>query len=123
MTVSVASPFEDDGPYWVWQVIRIISRLCDAIEKHDSPELLVPILEKALMSLASPGTFDRESYSTDEAAQLLDRSRYTIREACRLGRIKATRAKDRRGGVGEWRISRDEIRRLLDHGFPPAAAR
>jgi excisionase family DNA binding protein len=123
MSVRVGSPSEDDWQYWLRRIVESISRLSDAIERYESPEMLTQILQKAFMSLASHGTFDRESYSTDEAAQLLDRSRYTIREACRLGRIKATRAKDRRGGVGEWRIAREEIRRILDDGLPPAVAR
>ena len=41
----------------------------------------------------------RLSYTVEEAAALLKKRPYTVREWCRLGRIDATKRTERRGGA------------------------
>jgi hypothetical protein len=61
----------------------------------------------------------RDFYTTTEAAQLLGKATWTVREYCRLGRIKAIRAASGRGDHGEWRVPASEIKRVRDEGLLP----
>jgi excisionase family DNA binding protein len=61
----------------------------------------------------------KESYTTAEAAELLYKRPYTVREWCRHGRINATKAMCGRGGEEEWRISREELNRIRNEGLLP----
>ena len=57
-----------------------------------------------------------------EVARLLGKAEYTIREHCRLGRIRAKK-KSGRGKGGEWLVSHEELTRLRNEGplpFPPS---
>lgn len=65
----------------------------------------------------------KESYTTIEAAALLGKRPYTVREWCRLGRIRATKAMCGRGGEVEWRISHDELERFRNEGLLPLPSR
>ena len=60
---------------------------------------------------------DREAYSTKEAAELLDRKPFTVREWCRLGRVNAFKIESGRGQDDEWRISHEEIIRIRNEGL------
>jgi hypothetical protein len=61
----------------------------------------------------------KEFYSTDEVAAILQKSRFTIREWCRLGRINATKRLSGRGLSRDWTISRVELLRLDREGLLP----
>lgn len=61
----------------------------------------------------------KESYTTIEAAALLGKRPYTVREWCRLGRIHATKAMCGRGGDVEWRIAHEELERFRNEGLLP----
>lgn len=61
----------------------------------------------------------RESYNVDEAAKLLGKRPYTVREWCRDGRINASKRSERRGGAELWSISAAEIARYKDEGLLP----
>ena len=61
----------------------------------------------------------RESYSVEEAAKLLGRGAYTVREWCRHGRINATKRAEQRGGAALWSISAAELVRIKDEGLLP----
>jgi excisionase family DNA binding protein len=77
-------------------------------------ELRTMLIE--IRGLISSPTVPRESYSVEEAAALLGRGTYTVREWCRNGRINATKRAEKRGGAALWSISADEIRRFRDEG-------
>ena len=62
-------------------------------------------------------------YSTAEAAVLLDKRCYTVREWCRLQRIHATERPTGRGDSLEWEISHEEIQRIREHGLLPIPER
>ncbi len=61
----------------------------------------------------------KESYTTAEAAAVLGKRPYTVREWCRHGRVNATKALCGRGGEDEWRISREELERIRNDGLLP----
>ena len=64
----------------------------------------------------------KEWYTVDEAAKLTKLRPYTIRQACNLGRIQDDwRKKDSR--TGKWRIHRDAITWIRNHGLPPVSQR
>lgn len=65
----------------------------------------------------------KESYTTTEAAALLGKRPYTVREWCRLGRIHAVKAMCGRGGEVEWRISHEELERFRNEGLLPLPKR
>ena len=61
----------------------------------------------------------KEWYSTGEVAQLLGKAEFTVREWCRLGRIRAEKRKAGRGAASEWMISHDELSRVRNEGLLP----
>jgi hypothetical protein len=63
---------------------------------------------------------NREWYTTEEVAKILDRDPYTVREWARLGRIKAEERVGGRGRAKEWVISHEELTRYRNHGLLPS---
>lgn len=63
---------------------------------------------------------DREWFTPAEIALELGKAEFTVREWCRNGRVQACKTGER-GGVGEWRIHRDEIARYRNEGLLPTS--
>ncbi len=61
----------------------------------------------------------REYYSVEEAAELLGKAAFTVREWCRLERINARKRPSGRGRSLEWMIPAKEIQRIVDQGLLP----
>lgn len=57
------------------------------------------------------------SYSTEQFARLVGRADYTVREWCRLGRIRADKRSCGRGASLEWSIPHAELERYRNHGL------
>ncbi len=76
-------------------------------------------IEQSLEALAKTSVQQvvKAYYSTKEAAELLGKRPYTVREWCRLGRINAEKAEFGRGLDEEWRISHEEIERIRNQGL------
>ena len=77
-------------------------------------------IEAALQSLVREKTI-KEWYSTGEVAALLGKSDYTVREWCRLGRVRASKKAHARGAHPEWLIAHTELQRLRNEGLLPPA--
>ena len=60
---------------------------------------------------------EKEYYSTQEVARLLGKKPYTVREWCRLGRIRGEKANFGRGLDNEWRVSHEELERIRNEGL------
>lgn len=61
----------------------------------------------------------QEYYSTADAARILNRSKFTVREWCRLGRVYAEKRLSGRGTTQEWMISHEELMRIKSEGLIP----
>lgn len=61
----------------------------------------------------------RDWYTTEETARILGRAEFTIREWCRLGRIRAQKRGSGRGPHPAWVISHEELQRYRKEGLLP----
>ena len=61
----------------------------------------------------------KEWYTTSEVAKIIAKAEYTVREWCRLGRIRAKKKLCGRGKGGEWLVSHEELTRLRNEGLLP----
>ncbi len=61
----------------------------------------------------------KDFYSTHEIALILGKAEFTVREWCRLGRIRAQKRACGRGPTQEWMISHEELVRYQNHGLLP----
>lgn len=61
----------------------------------------------------------QEWYDTKTAGEILDRSAYSVREWCRLGRVHAEKRVCGRGSAKEWMISNNELQRIKSEGLLP----
>jgi hypothetical protein len=61
----------------------------------------------------------REWYSTDQFAQLVGKAEFTVREWCRLGRVRAEKRRSGRGAFAAWVVSHEELQRYQREGLLP----
>jgi hypothetical protein len=61
----------------------------------------------------------KEWYTTHEFAQAVDKAEFTIREYCRLGRLRAEKRQSGRGAYPQWVISQVELERYRRNGLLP----
>ena len=85
---------------------------------HDLLEQLSRI-ETKLDSILIQGV-EKDFYSTSELAAIVGRAEFTVRQWCRLRRIKAQKRPCGRGPSKEWMISHSELNRLRSEGLLPA---
>ena len=76
-------------------------------------------LEDIVSHTDQSNSIDREYYSVEEFATLVDRSKYTVREWCRFSRINAEKCDAGRGDAKNWKIPIEELQRYRDHGLLP----
>lgn len=77
----------------------------------------IEALLQAVVDMQTKQAVVKEFYSTKEAALILGKRPYTVREWCRLGRVNAEKAEFGRGLDEEWRISHDELHRIQNEGL------
>jgi hypothetical protein len=75
-------------------------------------------IETALNQLIQERT-TKDWYTVGEMAYLLGKAEFTVREWCRLGRVRADKRRCGRGRSREWVISHDELLRIRNHGLLP----
>jgi hypothetical protein len=83
-------------------------------------ELIIRLMkiETLLASLVEQRTI-KEWYTTAEVAAILGKAEFTVREWCRLGRVRAEKKKCGRGPASEWIISHEELTRIRNEGLLP----
>jgi DNA-directed RNA polymerase specialized sigma24 family protein len=75
-------------------------------------------LQADLSALVQQRTI-KDYYTTEEVAEILGRTTYTVREWCRLGRVRASKRLTGRGRSEDWAISYDELKRYQNEGLLP----
>ena len=75
-------------------------------------------IETLLVQIAEQQTI-REWNSVAQAAAILGKSEFTVREWARLGRIHAKKKKSGRGAHEGWTISQEELLRIQRDGLLP----
>src|SRR4051794_27261869 len=98
---AAPSPSQGDAARRAPGVAEILRRL----------ECRLECIETTLAGLAQERA-EREYYSTAEVAQKLGKSEFTVREWCRLGRIRARKWRSGRGAHTSWVIAHEELLRI-----------
>lgn len=88
--------------------------------QHDEVLARLAAIEAMLAALVEQRIV-KEWYSTAEVAAVLSRAEFTVREWCRLGRVRAEKKKSGRGPASEWIISHAELTRVRNEGLLPDA--
>jgi hypothetical protein len=88
-----------------------IDEMNPLLERLDRIEAALELLVKQRMV--------KDWYSTEETAEVLGRTSYTVREWCRQGRIRVTKRDCGRGKSQEWIVSHAELERIKNHGLLP----
>lgn len=109
--------------------VNISGRFSEFLEKAEVVIGAFPGLEERLRQLEATLADVRnllvdqrtikEHYTVEEVAEILNRSRFTVREWCRHGRIRAAKGQAGRGAEKEWRISHEELLRYQNEGLLP----
>jgi transposase len=86
-------------------------KIRDLLERLDRIEILLLEIHQDRQT--------KEWYSTAEVAEKVGRAEFTVREWCRNGRVRAEKERHGRGRALEWRISHEELQRILNHGPLP----
>ena len=78
-------------------------------------------LEKieAMLAVLIERQTERDWYTTGQVAQLVGKAEFTVREWCRLGRLKAEKRMSGRGAYPAWVISHAELLRYQREGLLP----
>ena len=61
----------------------------------------------------------KDYYTTAEAAEITGKAEFTVREYCRLGRVRGEKLACGRGKHQAWVISHDELTRYRNEGLLP----
>lgn len=61
----------------------------------------------------------KELYTVAEVAERLGKAEFTVRQWCRLGRVRAQKRECGRGPTQEWVIPHEELMRLENEGLLP----
>lgn len=85
----------------------------------DHMQLVLDRLEKieATLMLLADKQIAKQWYATNEVARILGKAEFTVREWCRLGRIRAEKRNSGRGAFPAWVISHDELQRYQREGL------
>ncbi len=59
----------------------------------------------------------KEWYTTEEFARVVGKAEFTVREWCRLGRIRAQKRRSGRGAFPSWVVAHDELLRYQRDGL------
>ena len=61
----------------------------------------------------------KDYYTTEEVAKALSKAEFTVREWCRLRRVRALKRRCGRGHAQEWMIAHAELLRYQNEGLLP----
>ncbi len=75
-------------------------------------------IEAAVVALVEKQTV-KDWYSTEEVAKFLGKAEFTVREWCRLGRVRAAKKGSGRGKFQAWVVAHAELQRIQREGLLP----
>lgn len=101
----------------------ILERLADELHLLVVRQERLETLLTEIHANRTTAVLTKDYYTTAEAAELLARKTFTVRQWCRLRRIHAEKTHAGRGVDPEWRISKEEIIRIQNEGLLPIPAR
>lgn len=93
--------------------------LHERLDRLDAQLAKLTTILGRVTELVESGVREQGWFTTTEAAELLGKAEFTVREWCRLGRIHAGKKQSGRGPAGEWTIGRDELTRIRNEGLLP----
>lgn len=99
--------------------LDIAADLLDVLRELGERQIRIEDMVADLHCQSTSEATRKEWYSTAEAAQVLQKRPFTVREWCRLSRIIARKRPTGRGDAVEWEISHEEIDRIRNHGLLP----
>jgi hypothetical protein len=88
------------------------------MNQQDDVSLRLERIEETLQLLVQQRV-PKDWYSVAEVAHALQKAEYTVREHCRLGRIRAAKRRYNRGPHAEWMVSHEELTRVRNEGLLP----
>src|SRR5262245_34959466 len=91
--------------------------LCEAVNGDHADGAV--LLDKVLKMLEETSPALKDHYTVEEAAQMLGKAEYTVRQWCLDKRIRAKKKKSGRGKHQAWVIERDELERYQREGLLP----
>lgn len=112
--IAVFDGYMTDCPGYCGRVMSVSHKMNTLVEVIER----LARIENALTEIARQKAV-KEWYSTAEAAEILGKAEFTVREHCRLGRIRASKRQCGRGNSQEWAISHEEIERIKNDGLLP----
>ena len=111
--VRLSSDADEGKPKSILE--RLSDGLVEIAARQDRIESLLAEIQAGIDAAPSK----KEYYTTTEAAELLGKACFTVRQWCRLQRIHAEKTHAGRGIDAEWRISHQEIERIRNEGLLP----
>lgn len=90
----------------------------------EGQERIIDLLGKldSKLDLLTRQRIAKDFYSVEEAATIIGRAEYTVREWCRLKRVHAVKRMTGRGKSLDWSIPHEELERIRNHGLLPDVA-
>jgi excisionase family DNA binding protein len=101
----------------------VLERLSNGIEELSARQSRLETLLTEIREAVGTTSPRKEYYTTAEAAAILGRAVFTVRQWARLGRINAEKTHAGRGIDAEWRISKQELERIRNFGLLPIVRR
>lgn len=101
----------------------ILERLSNGLEEIAARQARLEALLAEIRDGMESSVPRKEFYTTAEAAAVLGKATFTVRQWARLGRIHAEKTHSGRGLDAEWRISHREIERIRNEGLLPIPTR
>lgn len=87
----------------------------------DPMQLVLDRLERieSTLRLLTEKQTAKDWYATDELARIVGKAEFTVREWCRLGRMRAEKRMSGRGAFPAWVVSHQELLRYQREGLLP----
>jgi hypothetical protein len=101
---------------------RVVVTLAEMLRRLDEIVLRQDEIQTSLALLVSQRAV-KDWYDTAEAAELLGKAEFTVREWCREGRVHAEKKGSGRGKHQAWVISHQELQRIQREGLLPVRRR